>query len=297
MEVLKAEASPHATKEYIEKVSKFKSFTAELDKTYPYDEKNPRALLNMLSPALKRYYENYEVQMYLAKGEQELERILQPDVTVKRIRISLWHWYSTLHDKMQWRSCDPSDRLISHERICLGVCNPVIWDKNIRDNSLALAYIFTCPVSYEIMVQEALSESMNRLREILAFPLYEERFTRNGEVILKNGVPAVRPNLKAAEIMLKVAAFLDLRVNGAIPKLIQQDVRSINLHQHNAAAAAANTNIVNHQDLGNTLMSIEDIDSQIDNLRKQTEALIRYPSFTKLESENILVDTHGHSRD
>jgi hypothetical protein len=278
------------TQEYANKVSNFQSFTDVIAERYPYDDQNPRALVNLMSVTLKKLYDSNEVQTYIAKGEEELEKLCDPDVTIKRVRLSLWNWYSTIHDRMQWRDNDTSDNLISAERICLGVCNPIIWYKRIQTDPIVLAYIFTCPASYEVMVQEALSESMNRLRDILKFPLYDQKYNKEGELICRNGMPVEKPNIKAAELMLKVAAFLDLRVNGAIPKVIKQDVRSVSVHQHNNVGGASN-DFINHTDLGNTLLNMEEIDTQLDKLRKQTEDLIRYPSFTNKEKDTILVDS------
>jgi hypothetical protein len=290
MEVVQSNSN---TKAYAARASSFKSFTEELDKNYPYDDKNPRALVNLLVPTLKKLYDANEVQMYIAKGEDELEKLGKFDVTIKRLRLALWNHYNIAHDKMQWREGNSQELLISGEKICLGVCNPIIWHKRVSSDPIALAYIFTCPVSYEVVVQEALSESMNRMRDILKFPLYENKFNKEGELVCRNGVPVEVPNIKAAEIMLKVAAFLDLRVNGAIPKIIRQDVRSVNLHQHNSSA---NEKVINHDDLGNALLAMDEIDKQLDNLRNQTESLIRYPSFTKKEMETILVESdNGHS--
>jgi hypothetical protein len=72
---------------------------------------------------------------------------------------------------------------------------PMMW----AHNSAMLAYILCPPVSYDVFLEEALSFGMTRIREILNLPLHDE----NGKV-----------NAKVGELILKAAAFLDLRTHG-----------------------------------------------------------------------------------
>jgi hypothetical protein len=213
------------------------------------------------------------VQSYLKVGEEEIIRLLQPDLTMKRIRSSLWNTYNKYSEYVMNRGFKKNqNEAITQDSICSGVCYPKYFSENILHNDLALAYIFTPPVSYEVMLEESLQLGYERIRKILEFPIYDE---------------GGAPNTKVADIILKTVALLDLRFRGSVPQNINQRTVSVNVNK--------NTNTVNvsrettTDQLDDALMSIEDLDQRINSIRLETKELLNAPSFTISEKNYIMI--------
>lgn len=239
----------------------------------PFDLDNKFSLLNLLPDRLKLVFENPNVQDYMMLGEHEIEAKLNPNTTLRRLRLNLWHLYTQIQDYTAFKGLQAKPYQFGMEKVCMGVCWPKYFYQSILPDELAMAYMFTPPTDYEVILRESLDLGMKRMREILQFPLYAQRYSAEGKPL---GAP--RPDTKVAELVLKTVALLDLRLNGAIPKTIHQTVHSKNVNYN------VNEDIAVREEL----MTLENIDRKIDQIRMQTRELIDNPQYNGAEVKMIL---------
>ena len=237
----------------------------------PYNEKHPKSLVNLLSVKLKDRFYGYSVQEKLRWGEERLVEELKPSQTLRRLRLNLWSEYTRMQEQysMKCQRKAHTFNQIGHENLCIGICHPKYFIDNVMNNDLALAYLFTPPVDYEILLQESLELGYEKLKGILSFPIYDEEN---------------RPNTKVAEIILKTVALLDLRYRGSIPQTVNQRSISLNVNQSRPQKGA----VVDTSRLDEELMSIEDLDKRINSIRSETKELINNPTYTLSEREYVL---------
>lgn len=239
----------------------------------PFDFENKFALVNLLPDRMKILYEHPNVQRYMLEGEHKIEEMLQPNTTLRRLRLNMWHLYTQIQEYTAFKGPAAKPYQFGMEKVCMGVCFPKYFYQVVLPDELSMAYMFTPPTDYEVILRESLDLGMKRMREILEFPLYTQRYS-------KEGVPlgAPRPDTKVADLILKTVALLDLRLNGAIPKTIHQTVHSKNV----------NYNV--HEDIAirEELMTLENIDKKIDQIRMQTKDLIDHPEYNGFEQKFIL---------
>jgi hypothetical protein len=257
--------------------------TSDLVERYNlFDANSPYALINMLSDTLKLKFNSQSVQEYIKLGEEEIEKRLVPGTTLRRLRTNFWNTYCTLQDltlrkEIKRVMCSHSIyKSMSYQRICAGVCHPSFFTDKVMYNDLALAYIFSPPVDYSIMVQENLDLGFRRLKEILSFPVYKNKYDKDGNVTLE-------PDTAVAEIILKTIAMLDLRVNGPVPKVIHQKVESKNTNLNYNTASADDLDI----EIDSGVMELENLDRRIEKIRQETFTMLNDPRYTVKEREYI----------
>ena len=132
-------------------------------------------------------------EYYFALSETALINEGRLSYVENRVRTSFWQEYESARSQM---------RRMRVGAIASGAAVHVQMIKAIFANQIAAAFVLTPPTQYVMFLDEALNRGLMRLREVLEFPL-------------RDPVTGA-PNLQAAELMLKVTGFLDLRKHGGI---------------------------------------------------------------------------------
>lgn len=248
----------------------------------PFDESNELAIVNIVPDSIKVRLQTREVKEMMYLGEEELTKLLQPNVVLRRIRSSIWIEYNRIHDRVTYGY--PGGKIVDYAlgpmRFCHGVCHPEYFFEKVLPNNLCMAYIFTPPPEYDLVLREALQLGVERLREMLEFPIYEEVMVGNKCV--------TKPNTKAADIVLKAYAIVDLRLNGSIPKVINQNIsqETKNLNYN----VNKNEKVINAERATGQLVTLADIDKRIAEVRDETNKLINKPSLKYKDKDFVYED-------
>jgi hypothetical protein len=160
-----------------------------LDSPGIMDPENPRSLINIAPKGVAELMREMN-QDLLHKSERQLKMIVADDPMLNRLRIAFWKEYDAAQSQMRNMLWSNISRLMQ--------ARPVYFAAYFHRQEI-LAYILCPPASYDAFLEEALSHGMSRIREILDLPLRDE----DGKV-----------NPKVGELILKAAAFLDLRTHG-----------------------------------------------------------------------------------
>ncbi len=205
--------------------------TSELDEykpSVPYDIEDPRSVYNLVPQWTRNVMHLIPSDLWML-DEPELRKRCSPDARVNRIRLAFWAEYEAAQAKI--------GRISFYEvsRRC-GIAEYFI--RKLLEDTHTLAFVLCAPASYDSFLEEALQHSLSRLREVLDFSLHDE-----------NG----RPNIKQAEMVLKTAAFLDMRKNGAFVN------RTFNVHkiQNETVNAPAEQNKLTSEELDKKIRQLE----------------------------------------
>lgn len=153
--------------------------------------------------------------------------------TENRLRIAFWMEYD--------RAIMASDAKMYMPRVHGGVCSSEYFYQVVIRKPEKVAWMLCPPASYTKAMEEALTFGIEKLRDILEFPLYNKK----GE-----------PDTKVGELILKAVEKLDIRQKGAII----QRVQTMNLHKHVSAPAAPEPQ-----------ESMEEVDERLKHLEKRAK--------------------------
>jgi len=187
---------------------------------------NPRSLMNIAPQGVSELLEKMDPKL-LQLSERELKLRVPEDPQLNRLRIAFWKEYDNAQSQMRGMLWNNISRFLQ--------LRPVSYTKYFH-NPQTMAYILCPPASYDVFLEESLSHGMTRIREILDLPLRDE----DGKV-----------NPKVGELILKAAAFLDLRAHGGF---LQKSVH-----------AEVGMSVGGMKKLANEL-SLEEIDKKIKEL-------------------------------
>lgn len=171
----------------------------------PLDRSNGRSLVNMVPMALRKVFRELgeEDFGYTEEGyEREYGRV---DASTNLLRIAFWREYEIAQSQM---------RQMGMEGIAFGCGMLVGQVKKTLSNRSDLRWVLIPPLSYENFLDEALAFGLQRLRkDILGAKIYDDEG---------------RLDVKAADLLLKAVAFMDMRKNGAIKQRIESVSHTIN---------------------------------------------------------------------
>jgi len=250
----------------------------------PYDINHPRSMINKVPNWLRERMQGQLMMEYMRMDEEKLQEIVKPTLTINRLRTAFWYEYEKLFAKYGSSYNSHSDHGLSIHRVCSGICSVSYFMYDVARNDAYLAWISHPPLNYEKSMQEALTHGLDRVREILNLPMLEYKFTKDGLPCVDpcTNQPVMIANEKVANIILKTVAFIDLRIKGAIPQQIQQN---INRNSINYNVRDANSRVtVDVEALDSKLLTIEDLDSKIKELSNETNDLINDPKYDKSET-------------
>jgi hypothetical protein len=217
------------------------------------DLANPRSVISLTSEiptfqaALKELLT--ECPDYLEMELPELQRMVDPTFTLSRLRLSFWNEYE---------NAIQHNRKMKISKIIAGVCTETLFKKKVLPDHKKLAYLLSPPKDYMLTVKEALDAGLDNLRAIVTAKVLDEK----GQL-----------NAKAADVVLKAIALLDMRVKGAIVQRIDQ--RNLNVNVSNPSREVA--------------QSVEELDRQIEEAKQK---LIKQVTQSKLpESPRDIMTT------
>lgn len=251
----------------------------------PYDTDHPKSMINSVPLWLKQRMTHPDVMELMSWSEEELVDRIRPNLTLKRLRSAFWYEYERLHSNHGRPTIH--EKQIGVYRMCQGICTSQYFMEKVAKNNYYLAWIIRPPVNYLKALNESLEYGLDRMREILNFPLYKKKFTKEGLPITdkQTGAQVEEPDNQTANMVLKTVAFLDLRVKGAVPLKIHQVTQQQNLN-YNVNAGDSRVQ-VDAEKLDMNLLSIEDLDKKIAGLTEDTRKLIDNPGFTVPELQNV----------
>lgn len=196
---------------------------------------DPASLFSLLPHQLKKRLLDINVE-YLEKSDEELEALVKPPASLRMLKFRLWDSYN--------RNLETLEQL-SYDEICRGICTPAYLTRAISRNPAVVAWLTTPPRKYELAAEEALMFGLDRIREILAFPLW----TSEG-----------KPDTKTAALILNVMKMLDLRVKGS--PIQKHEIRQHTLQVH--------ANVKDAQTIS-MHTSMDEIESRLRKLRGEEE--------------------------
>lgn len=171
-----------------------------------FDEQNPRALVNIVPGEIKKSMNRVAMSRpeLLEMDEVSLKKLLSPNATDSRIRISFWNEYQRAQDQ---------GVLMKMPNVYAGLCSDQYFYGVYVKSVEKFGWILCPPASYAVSMTEALHFGVERLREILELPLLNDKGQTN-----KTNV----------EMIIKAVAMLDMRVKGAVVQKIES--KTMNVH-------------------------------------------------------------------
>jgi hypothetical protein len=218
------------------------------------DETNPRSVVCLTSQTPSLYNAIKEHLFthpeYFEMEYHDLSQKANPSFTLSRLRLSFWNEYE---------NAIQNNRKMSLGKILAGVCTDTVFRKSILDNPLKMAYILSPPKDYMVTVKEALDAGLDNVRAIVGANV----FLADGKTL----------NVKAAEVVLKAVALLDMRVKGAVIQRIDQ--RSVNLNVNKDVTPRSPSGLP---------QSLEELERQLDEIKLK---MIRDVTQSRLPSAPI----------
>lgn len=176
-----------------------------------YGKENKQSIINMLPPDMAKLMEEEYARFLLGIPPESRKRKIKPCSMMNRVRISFWKEYEMSMVEA---------RALQMQNVYGPLMDGVLFSHMMRDVE-SLCWMLTPPTNYVLGMEEALNFGLERLREILEMPLYErvEHKNKDGRKYNRD-----KPNVKVAELMIKVVSMLDTRVKGAVVKTVVQNV-------------------------------------------------------------------------
>jgi HPt (histidine-containing phosphotransfer) domain-containing protein len=200
------------------------------------DDSNNHSVINLVHPSFRPKITNIPTE-YLDMSLEDLKKELNPTVTHYRLRYMFWNEYECAveHGKMM--------RLT---RIYSGVCSEGYF-ATLTKNPLFMAFLVSPPMDYVSVVKESLQAGMENLRRIVSANVFDE----DGNLIPR-----------AADVVIKGIALLDLRVKGAVIQRIDQRLVSLNVNKE--------VTEMNNPDAElNLPNSLEQLNAEIEKVKQQ----------------------------
>lgn len=186
---------------------------------YDYDDNN--SVINKLPKLLrdKLTTRRKDLEEYLSLDEYEAKKTLTITPALNRLRFSFWNEYFM---------CVENKRQMTMVSMYGGVCSREQFNKMIMSND-KLAWMLRPPVDTVLAMRETLHFGLDRVREILSLSLYKKESIRISETEWEVNEVV---NDKAANLMLKAVAMVDLRLHGNYTQVqkIEQKVESKNIN-------------------------------------------------------------------
>lgn len=174
------------------------------------DINNPNAVIHLVSEiptlyaAIKRVI--IEAPDLLAMDESTLLNHTHPTVTLSRLRMSFWTEYD---------NAASSGRKMKGSQVFGGIVTNANFRVMIKDNN-KVAYLLCPPTNYVVQMKEALNAGAELIRQMFTAKIIDD----DGNLMPR-----------AADVVLKAFALLDMRVKGAIVQKVDQRTLSYNVNR------------------------------------------------------------------
>jgi len=170
-----------------------------------YEECNPKCVVNMLHPAVKKAAMEIPVAI-LSYSLTQLRTKLEPTEMDEQLRLSFWDEYFLASD---------ANRMIRLDAVYARICSREHFYANIITNHERFAYVLSPPEEYMIKVRGLLELGLTKFAEILRLPLR----TASGNV-----------DSKLIGQIVTIVSILDNRVRGAVPQKLFVEGKQFNMN-------------------------------------------------------------------
>lgn len=194
-----------------------------------WEEGNPTSIINLVSDRLRELMRQLPPAL-LAMDENEIRRKLDPSWIQEQMRLAFWDEY--------FLTIDNNERKMRVQAIyCQSTTRETFYTQ--IENPLFLAFLTKPPAGYVLKMRALLDMAMERMREVLKYPLEDV----NGKL-----------NVKLVAEIIKIATLADNRIKGAVTQKIEIDSTQKNLNVNvNQNYEVPKT----HQDLEKELRDLE----------------------------------------
>ncbi len=211
-----------------------------------FDVDHPDSVRNRMPTDINKAALDNLPQYLRSWSAAALERKMGERLTHKDriLKIAFWREYYDAID---------NGRLMSIAGMTKGVCSRDYWSRVVVKHSALLAWILQPDPSYSSTMEEMLSLSVRRLRDIVA--LRAVKYDRRGQV--------EKIDHSLMKIQLSAHSLIENRVRGLAPQKLQIEQKSMNVNVN--AKAPEKLGEVRH-------MSVNELDREIMNLRMRMES-------------------------
>ena len=171
------------------------------------DDSNKFSVINLVHKDFKEKILNVPAEL-LEISLDEIKEKLQPSVMLHRLRFTFWNEYECAIDQ---------GRMMRMSKVWAGICHENHFRDRVSKNQLAMAFILHPPTDYLTVVKESPQAGMENLRKIVSAKVIDDDGTLNP---------------RAADVVIKGIALLDLRVKGAVIQRIDQRLVSLNMNKN-----------------------------------------------------------------
>ena len=178
------------------------------------DLDNERSLINIVPDKLKQKLKCEKIMNLLEHDEMALRKIVKPSVTSNRLRSSFW---------IEYNLAQSNKTMMKMENVYKGICSRQNFYVLI-DKDATVAWMLMPVADYHIALHEAHGFGVDRLREILNMPLYKHELIKTKDGSKSKARRTSTPDIRMAQLFVKVFELLDNRVKGAVVQKI---------HSHN----------------------------------------------------------------
>jgi hypothetical protein len=164
-----------------------------------------RALIRLVPEAIREKMvmlsEDFRVM-----SETDIRKKLKPTPTDNQLRLSFWLEYNAVQESFLPKM------VIAN--VLRGICSEDYFYGSYLQNPIRVAWLITPPVHYTVKMTEALEFGIERLREVLEYPLTDAK----GKV-----------NVALARLMSTIVQQLETRVHGAVAQKLQIEQKTLTL--------------------------------------------------------------------
>ena len=189
------------------------------------DEENRHALINLVPFEFKEKIKRIPIE-YFELSEKDLSKISKPDDTMNRLKLRFW-------DEWQIAILSGLETDISIQAVYYGVCTEEYFYRNVFDNLKGLAWVITPPADYVVTMRDVLKTGIERLKDIITLPLYEEKYVKEGREYLRDedGNYLVERKINKGVIteIRQIVSMLSDRVHGAIVQRLDVNQKSMHM--------------------------------------------------------------------
>lgn len=226
------------------------------------DETNPFSLINLVTDDLVPFFKAIP-HKYWTTPEHKLFKILEPDETDSRLRLTFWDEYNQSQVKRT---------RINISNVVRGVCSRDYFYETILRDPKKLAWVATPPKDYMITQRSLLDLGLMRMKEILETPFQTEMVIRD-----RQGIAIRNPDGSVATVkkidprvmgeIQKAVQMLDMRVKGAIVQKIAVKQETRNLHHVTSGTTGADPLLSERALSGLDLAMLEQLERRIETVQ------------------------------
>jgi hypothetical protein len=158
-----------------------------------FDRTNPKSVINLLPDITqaKVFSAAHDRPDLFRMGEKELKKASKPTPTECRLRLAFWNEFNVAMSE---------NSKMTMANIFAGICTQQFFDQKFMNEPVCVAWLLCPPANYVIALEEMLTQSQSRMREVLDVDPVDEE----GNV-----------NMKLAELQLKIHLATESRLKGS----------------------------------------------------------------------------------